>query len=396
MFNTIEEAIQDIKDGKMVIVADDENRENEGDLVMAAQMVTAEDINFMAKYGRGLICMPINEDIARNMNLNLMTDNNTDNHGTAFTVSIDYKDTTTGISAFERALTIQNVINKKSAADDFRKPGHVFPLIAEKGGVLNRKGHTEAAVDLAKLAGLKPAGVIVEIINDDGTMARKQDLMAFAEKHNLKFITIKDLIEYRNNTSFIDEVTVVDMPTKHGDFMMHGFVDSRNGQHHIALVKGNVKGKDNVLTRVHSECLTGDVLGSRRCDCGEQFDAAIKKINDKGEGVLIYMRQEGRGIGLINKLRAYALQDKGYDTVEANEMLGFEADLRSYEVPAAIYRHIGIKSVDIMTNNPSKIKGLEDNGIKIEKRVEIQMNHNERNEFYLKTKQNKLNHMLNY
>ena len=397
-FNTIEDAIKDIKEGKIIIVVDNPDRENEGDLLMAAEKVTGEAINFMAKYGRGLICMPVEEKRLKKLKIGPMVEKNTDNHETAFTVAIDHIDTTTGISAFERALTIQKVLDESSKPDDFRRPGHVFPLIAKKDGVLERNGHTEAAVDLPKLAGLKGAGVICEIMKDDGTMARTSDLIKFANEHNLKIITIKDLIEYRRKMeekeTLVERVVETKMPTRYGDFKMFGFINKLNGEHHVALVKGEINEKNEVLTRVHSECLTGDALGSKRCDCGEQYDAAMKRIAEEGCGILLYMRQEGRGIGLINKLKAYSLQDKGFDTVEANEMLGFPADMRSYDVAAAILKDLGVSKVNLMTNNPRKIDGLERYGIEIVNRVPIKMNHNEKNEFYLQTKKEKLGHIL--
>ena len=397
-FNTIEDAIKEIKEGKIIIVVDNPDRENEGDLLMAAEKVTGESINFMAKYGRGLICMPVEEKRLKKLKIGPMVEKNTDNHETAFTVAIDHIDTTTGISAFERALTIQKVLDESSKPDEFRRPGHVFPLIAKKGGVLERNGHTEAAVDLPKLAGLKGAGVICEIMKDDGTMARTSDLIKFANEHNLKIITIKDLIEYRRKMeekeTLVERVVETKMPTRYGDFKMFGFINKLNGEHHVALVKGEINEKNEVLTRVHSECLTGDALGSKRCDCGEQYDAAMKRIAEEGCGILLYMRQEGRGIGLINKLKAYSLQDKGFDTVEANEMLGFPADMRSYDVAAAILKDLGVSKVNLMTNNPRKIDGLERYGIEIVNRVPIKMNHNEKNEFYLQTKKEKLGHML--
>ncbi|CAI3681012.1 Bifunctional 3,4-dihydroxy-2-butanone 4-phosphate synthase / GTP cyclohydrolase-2 riboflavin biosynthesis protein [Clostridium neonatale] len=393
-FNSIEEAIEDIKNGKMIIVVDDEDRENEGDLVIAAEKATPEAVNFMIKYAKGLLCVPIEEEIADKLKLNPMVENNTDNHETAFTVSVDYKDTTTGISAYERALTI-NKIAESDNYSDFRRPGHIFPLIAKKSGVLDRIGHTEASVDLAKLAGLKGCAAICEIIKDDGTMARRDDLFAFAKKHNLKMITIKDLINYRRKEDIlVTKEAEAKLPTKFGDFRMIGFKEKKSELCHVALVKGDISENEAILTRVHSECLTGDAFGSKKCDCGEQYEAAMKMIEEEGSGILLYMRQEGRGIGLLNKIKAYALQDTGLDTVDANLALGFEEDMRDYKISADMLKILGVSEVKLITNNLAKIEGLVKNDIKVIERVPIQIKPNKNDVFYLKTKKERMNHLL--
>ena len=396
-FNTIEEALEDLRQGKIILVTDDPDRENEGDFICAAEFATTENINFMACHGKGLICMPMSEKYVRRLQIPQMVMQNTDNHETAFTVSIDHVDTTTGISAAERSITAMKCVDEDAKPQDFRRPGHMFPLLAKKNGVLERDGHTEATVDLCRLAGLKECGLCCEIMREDGTMMRTPELMELAEKWGLTFITIKDLQNYRKvHETFVEEAAVVKMPTKYGNFVAHGFVNHLNGEHHIALVKGDISDGKDILCRVHSECLTGDAFGSLRCDCGDQFASAMRQIEKEGRGILLYMRQEGRGIGLINKLRAYELQDQGMDTLEANLALGFEADERKYYIGAQILRELGVKSMRLLTNNPDKVYQLSEFGMEITERVPIQVEATEYDRFYLQTKKDRMGHLLEY